>query len=67
MQKLYDHGMFKSFRILANKSNFANKIYIITLTTATCRRGYRPTAFYTFANHLALISFAHTTPPYVSW
>ena len=64
MQKLYDQGGFKSFRILANKSNFATD-YTYNTYKQLPGEALAPTAFYTFANYLALISFAHTTPPYV--
>jgi transcriptional regulator with XRE-family HTH domain len=64
MQKLYEEGRFTSFRILAHKSNFATKY---TYNTYKWQRGtgLAPTAFYVFANCLALISFVHDTPPYV--
>ena len=64
MQKLYDQGGFKSFRILANKSNFATD-YTYNTYKQLPAEALAPTAFYTFANYLALISFAHTTAPYV--
>ena len=64
MQKLYEADVFKSFRILANESNFATK-YTYNTYKKQRESGLSPTAFYTFANCLSLISFVHTTPPYV--
>jgi len=64
MQRLYNEGGFNSFRILANKSNFAND-YTYNTYKQLPGEALAPTAFYTFANYLALISFVHTTPPYV--
>jgi transcriptional regulator with XRE-family HTH domain len=64
MQKLYDQGIFKSFRILANQSNFATKYNYNTYRWQS-EASLGPTAFYTFVDRLALISFVHTTPPYV--
>jgi len=64
MQELFDRGVIKSFRILANKSNFATK-YTYNTYKWQPEETMAPTAFYTFADYLALISFEHTTPPYV--
>ena len=64
MQKLYDAGVFKSFRILANESNFATQ-YSYNSYKRWRDVSISPVAYYTFANCLALISFVHTTPPYV--
>jgi len=64
MQELYERGIFKSFRILANKSNFASDWSYNTYKWQP-RSSIAPTAFYTFADCLALISFVHETPPYV--
>ena len=64
MQDLRDSGVITSFRILASQSNFASKY---SYNTYKWRReaSLSPTAFYTFADCLALISFVHPTPPYV--
>jgi transcriptional regulator with XRE-family HTH domain len=64
MQKLFNAGIFKSFRILANESNFATK-YNYNSYKRWREASLSPVAYYTFAGHLALISFVHTTPPYV--
>jgi len=64
MQALYNSGGFESFRILANKSNFATK-YPYNTYKWQPDASIAPTAFYTFGDCLALISFVHTTPPYV--
>jgi transcriptional regulator with XRE-family HTH domain len=64
MQDLSDRGVIKSFRILAHKSNFASK-YTYNTYKWQPEDTVAPTAFYTFADYLALISFEHTTPPYV--
>lgn len=64
MQDLSDRGVIKSFRILAHKSNFASK-YTYNTYKWQPEDTMAPTAFYTFADYLALISFEHTTPPYV--
>lgn len=62
LKDLCEKGTIKSFRILANKSEFAP-------TYATYKRNpgpaMSPTAFYAFGDCLALISFAHNPPPYV--
>jgi len=64
MQDLFDRAVFKSFRILANKSNFANN-YPYNTYKWQPEASVSPTAFYTFGDCLALISFVHQTPPYV--
>jgi hypothetical protein len=64
MQELYNRGIIKSFRILANKSNFATK-YTYNTYKWQPEMTMAPTAFYTFADYLALISFEHSNPPYV--
>jgi transcriptional regulator with XRE-family HTH domain len=64
MQELSDRGVIKSFRILANKSNFATK-YTYNTYRWQPETTMAPTAFYTFADYLALISFEHNHPPYV--
>jgi hypothetical protein len=64
MQELFDRGVIKSFRILANRSNFATK-YTYNTYKWQPEETMAPTAFYTFADYLALISFEHTIPPYV--
>jgi transcriptional regulator with XRE-family HTH domain len=64
MQKLFDARVFKSFRILANESNFATK-YNYNTYKKQHEASPSPTAFYTFADCLALISFVHATPPFV--
>jgi hypothetical protein len=64
MQDLFNRGVIKSFRILANKSNFATR-YTYNVYKWQPEETMAPTAFYTFANYLALISFEHSTPPYV--
>lgn len=64
MQELHDQGVVTSFRILANKSNFAAK-YSYNTYKQQRAASLSPTAFYTFGDCLALISFAHETPPYV--
>jgi len=64
MQDLFNRGVIKSFRILANKSNFATK-YTYNTYKWQPETTMAPTAFYTFADYLALISFEHSNPPYV--
>ena len=64
MQDLFDRGIIKSFRILANKSDFASK-YPYNIYKWQPESSISPTAFYTFGECLALISFVHDTPPYV--
>jgi hypothetical protein len=64
MQDLSDKGGFKSFRILANKSNFASK-YSYNTYKWQPDASIAPTAFYTFGDCLALISFVHNPAPYV--
>ena len=64
MQDLYDKSIITSFRILTNKSNFASD-YPYNTYKWTADASVAPTAFYTFADCLALISFAHDNPPYV--
>jgi hypothetical protein len=64
MQELRDRGIVTSFRILASKSNFATK-YSYNSYKWQRAASLSPTAFYTFADCLALISFTHPTPPYV--
>jgi transcriptional regulator with XRE-family HTH domain len=64
MQELFDRGVITSFRILANRSNFASK-YPYNIYKWQPDASLSPTAFYTFGECLALISFVHDTPPYV--
>jgi transcriptional regulator with XRE-family HTH domain len=64
MQDLSDRGVIKSFRILANKSNFTSK-YLYNTYKWQPDASVAPTAFYTFGDCLALISFAHSPAPYV--
>jgi transcriptional regulator with XRE-family HTH domain len=64
MQDLFNRGVIKSFRILANKSNFATR-YTYSTYKWQPETTMAPTAFYTFADYLALISFEHSNPPYV--
>jgi transcriptional regulator with XRE-family HTH domain len=64
MQELHDSGVIKSFRILTNKSNFAND-YPYNTYKWQPDASISPTAFYTFTDCLALISFVHDEPPYV--
>ncbi|MBR0981262.1 helix-turn-helix transcriptional regulator [Bradyrhizobium diazoefficiens] len=64
MQELFDRGVIKSFRILANKSNFSTE-YTYNTYRWQPEGTMAPTAFYTFSDYLALISFEHTNPPYV--
>lgn len=64
MQDLFDRGVIKSFRILANQSNFASQ-YPYNQYKWQPEASIAPTAFYVFADCLALISFVHSTPPYV--
>jgi transcriptional regulator with XRE-family HTH domain len=65
MQDLHERGILKSFRILANQSNFAST-YTYNTYKWQPQTSFAPTAFYVFGNCLALVSFAHTTPPYVA-
>ena len=64
VQELFESGGIKSFRILANQSNFASKFSYNTYKWQP-EASLAPTAFYTFSDCLALISFVHDTPPYV--
>jgi transcriptional regulator with XRE-family HTH domain len=64
MQDLSDRGILKSFRILANQSNFATE-YRYNIYKWQPESSLSPTAFYTFGDCLALISFVHDNPPYV--
>ena len=64
MQDLSDRGVIKSFRILANKSNFANT-YPYNQYKWQTDSVISPTAYYTFGDCLALISFEHKPAPYV--
>jgi transcriptional regulator with XRE-family HTH domain len=64
MQDLSDRGIIKSFRILANKSNFASK-YPYNEYKWQTDSVISPTAYYTFGDCLALISFEHSPAPYV--
>lgn len=61
MKELFDRGAI-TFRILATESDFSSSY-------ATYRwqlpQSAAPTSFYAFGDCLALISFAHVTPPYV--
>ncbi len=65
MQALFDKGILKSFRILANQSSFASK-YNYNEYKWQPESSVAPTAFYVFADCLALLSFVHPTPPYVA-
>jgi len=62
MKDLCERGVIKSYRILANQSEFAP-------TYATYKKNpgpaLSPTAFYAFGDCIALISFVHSSPPYV--
>jgi transcriptional regulator with XRE-family HTH domain len=64
MQDLCDKGTVKSFRILANKSDFASK-YPYNSYKWQDKANVAPTAFYTFGDCLALITFVHSPAPYV--
>ena len=64
MQDLKDRNIIKSFRILANKSNFATQYNYNTYKWQP-ETSISPTAFYTFGDCLALISFTHDPAPYV--
>lgn len=64
MQDLRDRGIVTSFRILANQSNFAVQ-YNYNEYKWQPESSLSPTAFYVFADCLALMSFVHDTPPYV--
>ncbi|HAX91167.1 MAG TPA: hypothetical protein DCY07_03030 [Rhodospirillaceae bacterium] len=64
MQDLSDRGVIKKFRILATKSNFASD-FPYNLYKWQPDTSLAPTAFYTFGDCLALISFVHTPAPYV--
>jgi transcriptional regulator with XRE-family HTH domain len=64
MQELFDSGVITSFRILANQSNFAAKFSYNTYKWQP-KTSVAPTAFYVFGDCLALLSFVHSTPPYV--
>jgi transcriptional regulator with XRE-family HTH domain len=64
MQDLSNQGVIKSFRILANKSEFRSK-YPYNLYKWQPGSSLSPTAFYTFGDCLALISFVHDPAPYV--
>lgn len=64
MQKLHDTGVLKSFRILAHRSNFASN-YSYNTYKWQPDAIIAPTAFYTFGDCLALISFAHNPAPYI--
>jgi transcriptional regulator with XRE-family HTH domain len=65
MQDLFDSGVLKSFRILANQSNFA-ATYTYNTYKWQPETSFAPTAFYVFGDCLALVSFVHSTPPYVA-
>jgi transcriptional regulator with XRE-family HTH domain len=62
MKDLCERGIIKSFRVLANKSNFSPWYATHKLQPGPA---LSPTAFYAFGDCLALISFAHPIPPYV--
>ncbi len=62
LKELCENGHIKSFRVLANKSKFAPQYATYKKQEST---SLSPTAFYAFGDCLALISFAHVTPPYV--
>ena len=64
MQDLCGRGVVKSFRILASKSRFAAQ-YSYNTYKWQPDISLSPTAFYTFGDCLALISFTHTPAPYV--
>jgi len=64
MLDLYKRHIVKSFRILANKSNFGST-YPYNTYKWQPDASISPTAFYTFGDCLALISFDHDPAPYV--
>ena len=64
MQDLCDRGVIKSFRVLANKSYFANN-YPYNLYKWQPASGLAPTAFYAFGDCLALMSFADLKSPHI--
>lgn len=64
MQELSDRDVIKSFRILAGESNFASD-HPYNLYKWQPSLSLSPTAFYTFGDCLALISFVHSPAPYV--
>jgi hypothetical protein len=64
MQDLHDRGLIKSFRILANESNFLMN-YAYHEYKWQPGPSIAPTGFYAFGDCLALISFAHDPAPYV--
>lgn len=64
MQDLFDKKIIKSFRILANKSDFLSDYLYYTYKWQEVS-SISPTAFYTFGDCLALISFVHSPAPYV--
>jgi transcriptional regulator with XRE-family HTH domain len=65
MQDLFNSGVLKSFRILANQSNFTTTYNYNTYKWQP-ETSFAPTAFYVFGDCLALVSFVHSTPPYVA-
>lgn len=63
MKELCANGTIKSFRILATKSEyFCNPMFA---TFKWQPENLSPTGFWAFGDCLALISFAHSPPPYV--
>jgi transcriptional regulator with XRE-family HTH domain len=64
MMDLRTRGVVKSFRILANKSDFSPD-YPYNEYKWQADATVSPTAFYTFGDCLALISFAHNPAPHV--
>jgi len=63
MRDLVESGKV-SYRILANKADFSGDQLGVTYRQLPADNA-PPTACYTFGECLALISFQHTTPPYV--
>lgn len=64
MQDLHDRRVIRSFRILANESNFSME-YPYNEYKWQPGQSIAPTGFYAFGDCLALISFAHNPAPYV--
>lgn len=64
MRELHDGGKIKSFRVLATESDFETG-HGYNLYRWQPEASLSPTAFYTFGDCLALISFAHNPAPYV--
>lgn len=64
MQDLFNKGIIKTFRILTHESNFSTN-YNYNLYKWQAESSVAPTAFYTFGDCLALMSFVHNPAPYV--